>query len=131
MLKIYVTRQSRYPADIKKLKEGVRRVLVDNSATDAEVSVALVGERKMRELGQRYLNETEEDEVHEVLSFPSLEGAKEGFLEGEGRLQLGDILICYHEVRKIAIKKNRLMDDVLVELAEHGTLHLLGIHHEE
>ena len=56
MLKIYVTRQSRYPADIKKLKEGVRRVLVDNSATDAEVSVALVGERKMRELGQRYLN---------------------------------------------------------------------------
>ncbi|MEK7521605.1 MAG: rRNA maturation RNase YbeY [Patescibacteria group bacterium] len=119
MLRIYITRQSRYPADIKSLKERVRTVLRENNVTDAVVNVALVGERKIRELGQKYLEETEKDPAHEVLSFPYGESG-----------QLGDIAICYPEARKIAIKKNRLMDDVLGELAEHGILHLLGKHHE-
>lgn len=131
MLRIYITRQSRYPADIKALKERVRRVLVDNNVTDAVCNIALVGERKIRDLAQKYLGETEKDPAHEVLSFLSSETrGGESFVLYQGALALGDIAICYPEVRKIAIKKNRLMDDVLGELAEHGTLHLLGIHHE-
>lgn len=131
MLRIYITRQSRYPADIKALKERVRRVLVDNNVTDAVCNIALVGERKIRDLAQKYLGETEKDPAHEVLSFLSSETrGGESFVLYQGALDLGDIAICYPEVRKIAIKKNRLMDDVLGELAEHGTLHLLGIHHE-
>jgi len=131
MLRVYITRQSRYPADIKAVKEKVRRVLVDNNVTDATLNVALVGERKIRDLAQKYLRETEKDPAHEVLSFPAV-GTKRSvdFKRPEGALDLGDIAICYPEARKIAIKKNRLMDDVLGELAEHGTYHLLGIHHE-
>lgn len=131
MLRIYITRQSRYPANIKALKERVRRVLIDNNVVDATVNIALVGERKIRYLAQKYLGENERDSAHEVLSFPAAEvrGGGEFVQSGDG-LDLGDIVVCYPEARKIAIRKNRLMDDVLGELAEHGTLHLLGIHHE-
>lgn len=117
MLRVLVSRQSRYPADTKALKESVRNVLRKHHVTEAEISVALVGGRKMRELARVYLNE--ENGLHEVLSFPMEEAP-----------QLGDIVICYPEARKIAMKKNRMVDEVLQELAEHGALHLLGIHHE-
>lgn len=117
---VYVTRQSRYPANTKLLKERVKRVLTERGAIDCEVSIALVGERKMLELGKKYMKD---NILHEVLSFPS--GTSTG-----GVLMLGDIAICYPEARKIAMKRNRMVDDVLGELAEHGTLHLLGIHHD-
>lgn len=119
MLHILISTHVRYPANVKALRKRVKDTLLDHSVTQAEVSVALVGERKMRMLGQKYLGETKSNPVHEVLSFP----------QGDGSA-LGDIVICYPEARKIAIRKNRMMDDVIGELAEHATLHLLGIHHE-
>lgn len=128
MIRIYITRQSRYPADTRKLKERVRSVFAYHGVKDSEASVALVGERKMRDLGKRYLGETETDETHEVLSFSS-QTAHGEFIKSEDD-SLGDIVICYPKVREIAIKKNRLMDEVIGELAEHGALHLLGLHHE-
>ncbi|MBI2007591.1 MAG: rRNA maturation RNAse YbeY, partial [Candidatus Blackburnbacteria bacterium] len=48
----------------------------------------------------------------------------------EGLLQLGEVVVCYPYARKIAIRRSRMMDDVLGELVEHGILHLLGKHHE-
>lgn len=127
MLRVYVTRQSRYPANTKLLKKRVKRVLTERGAVDCEVSIALVGERKMRELGKKHMKDSI---LHEVLSFPAQDNASKFVQSPSGRLALGDIAICYPEVRKIAMKRNRMMDDVIGELAEHGTLHLLGIHHE-
>ncbi|OGY08228.1 MAG: rRNA maturation RNase YbeY [Candidatus Blackburnbacteria bacterium RIFCSPHIGHO2_01_FULL_43_15b] len=146
MISIFITRQSRYPTDTKALKEKLSEFLSGHGVTEAEVSVALVGERKMRELGEKFLNESQADETHEVLSFPASEtggdfpkdpndkkflSEKNFFNSLRSYKSLGDIAICYPEVRKIAIKKNRLMDEVIQELALHGALHLLGIHHPE
>lgn len=130
MISVFITRQSRYPADTKTLKKKLSEFFVNYGVEEIEVFVALVGERKMRELGKKFLNETEADSTHEVLSFPT-SGAKVEFPKSQDYKSLGDIVICYPEVRKIAIKKNRLMDEVIQELAEHGALHLLGIHHPE
>ena len=106
----------------------------EHAVTDAVVSIILVGSRKMKLFGKQYLHEDGASPVHEVLSFPVSDPARSefrnGFVAQEGLLELGDIFICYPEARKIAIKKNRMMDDVVGELAEHGTLHLLGIHHD-
>ena len=55
-----------------------------------------------------------------------------GFVYPEnGKLYLGDIVICYPQARREASQKNKLVDQVIMELAQHGTLHLLGIHHKE
>lgn len=130
MLRIYITSQSRYPANNKELKYRLRRFLAEKGVRDADLSIAFVGERKIKDLAKTYLGE--EDSVHEVLSFPSLESRpNSSFVMAEAaRLQLGDVVICYPEARKIAMKENRMVDDILQELAEHGTLHLLGIHHD-
>lgn len=140
MYRILVTRQSRYPADTKRLKEAVKAVLQEHNVKEAEVSIALVGVRKIRELSRKHLGEDERHPLHEVLSFPSSpnggplgtspSGAgQDEFVQGGGLLQLGDIVVCYPEARRMAMKRNRFVDDILQELVEHSTLHLLGIHH--
>lgn len=130
MNKVFVTSQSRYPANNKELKHHLRRFLTEKGVRDADLSIAFVGERKIKDLAKTYLGE--EDSVHEVLSFPSLESRPNSrfVMAQEARLQLGDVVICYPEARKIAMKENRMVDVVLQELAEHGALHLLGIHHD-
>lgn len=131
MIRIYVTRQSRYPSEIKVIKSRVNEVLLEHNVSSACVSVALVGVRKMRELGMKYLGETEKHPLHEVLSFPANDSTVEKFPAiHSADLNLGDIIICYPEARRIAMKRNRMVDDVICELAGHGTMHLLGIHHE-
>lgn len=129
MLRIFVTRQSRYPANTKTLKTKVLGVLKEHGVQDAEVSIALVGERKMRELAKRHLGE--KGQLHEVLSFPFIgDDVKTGFPQHpRGLLQLGEVVVCYPYARKIAIRRSRMMDDVIGELVEHGILHLLGKHH--
>lgn len=85
MLRIFITRQSRYPADIKMLKAKVLGILKEHGVTSAEVSVALVGERKMKELARKHLGE--KDGLHEVLSFPFITAFKK-----TPSFQLGDEL---------------------------------------
>lgn len=129
MFRIFVTRQSRYPVDTKMLKKRVEALLSEQGVSSADMGIALVGERKMKGLAKRHLGE--KNSGHEVLSFPFIrEDVQTDFpVHPEGILQLGEVVICYPAARKIAIRRNRMMDDVIGELAEHGTLHLLGKHH--
>lgn len=129
MIRVYITRQSRYPANTKDLKARAVKTLQEHNVKDAVLSVILVGERKMRDLAKQYLGEDERYPLHEVLSFPASESKGE-FIQPEDTLNLGDIFVCYPEARTIAMKRNRMVDDVLGELVEHSTLHLLGIHHD-
>jgi rRNA maturation RNase YbeY len=129
MYRILITRQSRYPANTKKIKDAVKETLREHNVQNAEVSIALVGERKIRELSKTYLGEDDRYPLHEVLSFPAAE-VKGEFVENSDLPHLGEILVCYPEARKMAMKRNRFVDDVIIELAQHSVLHLLGIHHE-
>lgn len=129
MYRILVTRQSRYPANTKKIKDSVKATLQEHNIKDAEVSIALVGERKIRELSKTYLGEDDRYPLHEVLSFPAKE-VKGEFVENNDLPHLGEILICFPEARKMAMKRNKLVDEIIIELAQHSVLHLLGIHHE-
>lgn len=126
MIKILVSRQSRYPANTREIKKKILKVLQEEGVKEGVISLSFVGKRKIIDLAKTYLGE--ENTVHEILTFPYSEGEP---IKVEGPLQLGDIVICYPEARKIAQKRNRMVDDVLGELAEHGTLHLLGHHHGE
>jgi len=129
MANVLVTSESRYPVKRKFVREVVLRTLKANRIGDkVEVSVAIVGDRKMRQLSKQYRGL---DKTTDVLSF-TFEEASQGSGRGpDGFLRLGEVIVSYPQVRVAAIKRNRMLDDILAELVEHGCLHLLGRHHPE
>ncbi len=129
MANVLVTSESRYPVKRKFVREVVLRTLKANWIGDkVEVSVAIVGDRKMRQLSKQYRGL---DKTTDVLSF-TFEEASQGSGRGpDGFLRLGEVIVSYPQVRVAAIKRNRMLDDILAELVEHGCLHLLGRHHPE
>ena len=90
-----------------------------------EVSIAIVGDRKMRALNKKYRNI---DKTTNVLSFSQSEG--EPTVLPSDKLYLGDVIISYPVVISEAAQYNRLVDDWVAELVSHGVTHLLGIHHK-
>lgn len=121
---IYV--ESRYKVNRKRIKSAIQFVLEDqNIQTPLEVSVAIIGDRKMRALNKKYRNL---DKTTNVLSFPLSEGEQTKLPAGITRL--GDIIISYPMVIKEAAGQDMLVDDRVEELVQHGMLHLLGLHHE-
>ncbi len=130
MIRVNVKKQSNYPSSVKKIKDSLSNFFKDNGiVSDAEVSVAIVGKEKMQELGKTYLNEDGKN-VHNVLSFTPDEVRGEFINPPDGILHLGEIVICYPKVVEEAKYEGVLIDEKVVELCDHGALHLMGIHHE-
>ena len=129
MIKVSVTKQSNYPVKVSVIKKKLAEFLAKNGiVSDAEVTVAIVGGKKMLEIGGKYLKDKK---LHNVLSFVPNE-VKGGFIyPPDGQIHLGEIIICYPLAVKEAGEENVLIDERVCELVEHGALHLLGIHHEE
>lgn len=130
MINVRVYKQSSYPISTPKIKNALKRFLKKKGiVSDAEVSIAVVGEEKMKKLGRKYLHE-ENAPAHNVLSFTSSE-AEEKFEDSpDNVIRLGEIVLCFPIVKKEAQEEEKLIDEKAVELVRHGALHLLGIHHE-
>lgn len=121
---IYV--ESRYKINRKRIKDAVIRTLVENGVKmPTEVSVAIIGDRKMRSLNKKYRNI---DSTTNVLSFPQNEGP--AIPKFPDKLFLGDVVISYPKVIEEAALYKRMVDDWTCELVEHSVRHLLGIHHK-
>lgn len=118
--------ESRYQVNRKRIKRTIDRTLSENKMiTPVEVSVAIVGDRKMRALNKKYRNL---DKTTNVLSFPISEGEVPA-LPPSNRLRLGDIVLSFPQVIRDAARDEVLVDEKVDELVAHGLLHLLGIHH--
>ena len=118
--------ESRYKINRKRVKQTVENTIAQNEITSpVEVSVAVVGDRKMRELSKKYKGD---DKTHNVLSFSQTDG--ESVNASGDLLRLGDIVISFPEVIREASEEEKFVDDKVDELVEHGLMHLLGIHHE-
>lgn len=116
-LELAVKADSRYKFDRKQIRAGVLKLLTDHHVNQKVVlSLYVVGERKIRELKKKYLGI---DEVTDVLSFPQDDG-----------LTMGDVVVCYPQAKRQALRFNKLLDDEIEFLVCHGVLHLLGIHHD-
>jgi probable rRNA maturation factor len=121
---IYV--ESRYKVSRKKIKSAVFGVCEENDIkSPIEVSVAIVGDRKMKFLNKKY---RDKEGTTNVLSFPLAEG--ESSKMPEGRTRLGDIILSYPQVIRDASRDEVLVDEKVDELVRHGMMHLLGLHHE-
>lgn len=118
--------ESRYKVNRRKIKEAINEVLGDNNVESmVEVSVAVVGDRKMRDLNKKY---RQIDKTTNVLSFPLSEGA-ESRLPQDGVVRLGDIVLSYPQIIREAARDEVLVEEKIDELVRHSMLHLLGIHH--
>lgn len=118
--------ESRYRADRKRIKVTISSLLGKQGIqSPVEVSVAIVGDRKMRKLNKKYKGE---EKTTNVLSFPLSEGQSTSLPSDV--LRLGDIVVSYPQVIKEAAEEEVMIDDKIDELVEHSLLHLLGIHHE-
>ncbi|OGH05226.1 MAG: rRNA maturation RNase YbeY [Candidatus Levybacteria bacterium RBG_16_35_11] len=126
LINVLIFVESRYKVNRKKIKQAIENLLHKQEINSPiEVSIAIVGDRKMRTLSRKY---KDEDKTRNVLSFSQEEG--DPLKSPSSVLRLGDIVISYPEVIKEASKEEVLVDDKINELVVHGLLHLLGIHHD-
>ncbi|TSC75431.1 MAG: putative rRNA maturation factor [Parcubacteria group bacterium Gr01-1014_30] len=104
--------------DEVSLKKVAKNVIEGESASrrkeDASLSIALVGQGRIRELNKKYRGK---NRVTDVLSFP-----------GNG---LGELVICLREVKKNAKKYKSTFQRELAKVLIHGILHLLGYEHDK
>lgn len=100
------------------LERAVRRTLEAEGCRAAEVSVALLGDADMQNLNRRWLGK---DRSTDVIAFS---------LGEEGEV-LGDVYIGHEQAARQAADLGVSLDEELVRLAVHGTLHVLGHEHAE
>ena len=132
-VKVLIFVESRYKVNRKKIRTAIANLLNQQGVNSpAEVSVAIVGDRKMRSLSKKYKGE---DKTRNVLSFSLTEGGEYHPVPPDSTsgnvLRLGDIVISYPVVITEAAADEVLVDDKIEELVIHGMSHLLGLHHEE
>ena len=103
------------------VRSVVRRVVERLGEDPAEVHVVLTGDARIRELNRDWRGL---DAPTDVLSFPDGDPLPDG-----GRF-LGEIAISVDTARRQAAEQGHDERRELVELALHGTLHLLGYDHD-
>lgn len=123
--------ESHFPVPTKIVKEAVTAALEKKVKGNVEVSVIIVGDRRMKELNSSY---RKIDDTTDVLSFPQNDPSQQAhpFVNPpDNTLYLGDIVVSFPQAVLEAAHENKMVDDKIVELVLHGLDHLLGIHHPE
>ena len=124
--------------DQKKLKTGLRlRMLIkraikitlahENFSRDAEVSLTFVDNEGIRELNRTY---REKDSATDVLSFPLYDFYAGETPLGDGRVELGDIVLSLERAKEQAAELGHSYEREAAFLCVHSVLHLLGYDHE-
>lgn len=136
MVNVIITSDPRYQINRAAIQSAVLNILNQNHATGKiEIEVSVVGNRKMHELNKKYRGL---DCPTDILTF-ALEDSnpqslqhipRMGFVASpDNVLRLGSILISYPLALEDAALDGRSVEDEISFLVEHGTKHLLGIHH--
>lgn len=106
-------------ARVDELEAAVRATLADGGVENGEVSLALLGDEAIHVLNRRHLGH---DRPTDVLAFALWE---------EGEPVVGDVYVGVDQARRQAAEAGVPLDEELVRLTVHGTLHVLGWEHPE
>ena len=112
-------------ADEEFLKKVVEKVL-ESENKNKDLSIALVGQGRIRELNKKYRGK---NRVTDVLAFGDNDGLPPPPIHRCGGL--GEIVICLREVKKNAKRFDSNFETELAKVLIHGILHLLGQDHEK
>ena len=114
-------RWSELPGAEAAVRGAIEAALADCGQDNAEVSVALAGDDRIRELNRQWRGK---DSATNVLSFPAADGPAT-----EPRF-LGDVILAFETIEREAAAEAKPFAHHVAHLAAHGTLHLLGYDHE-
>ena len=126
-MKVYIRNsQRRIKVSQQRIGRLLRKTLRLLGLREAELSVLLVNDRRMRVLNRQYRCI---DRTTDVLSFPQL---MESQISGPGPqvCLLGDIVINLHRAERQAKEYGLSLNQELKRLLVHGLLHLAGYDHE-
>ena len=98
-----------------------QKILHASGEPEAELSVEIVGNARIRRLNRQY---RQHDHPTDVLAFPMREAP------GPRTRLLGDVVISLHKATEQASEYQHSLDEELSRLLTHGILHLLGYDHE-
>ncbi len=111
-VKILIKKDPRYPLDIGEIRRMTQKILRKFSLKDkVKLSLNFVGKRKAEQLNIDY---RKVNYVPEVLAFPMHDKEPDGFLH------LGDVVVCFPLARNQAMKRKRMVNEIIEELLEHG-----------
>ena len=116
-MEVHVNAEAFSAAPTALIEEAVRHTLDGAGAAVGEVSVTLLGDVDIQALNREYRGA---DRPTDVIAF-SL---------GEGET-LGDVYVGFERARCQASEHGIPLEEELVRLAIHGTLHVLGHDHPE
>ncbi len=108
---IEINNQSRSQINLKLVQKISEKFLKHFHHSSYDVSIAFVGDRKIRKLNKVYRGI---DRVTDVLAFP-----------GEGKF-LGEIILNYAQIKRQAKRFDNTPKQELIFILIHGLLHLLG-----
>ena len=129
MISIYF--ESKYKVNSKKIISEVRKILKENHVVNAKLSVVIGTRYYIAELAKKYLNETKEEAwEHPVLSFSSAEIEGDYVMHPDEKKYLGEIIVSYQKAIEASKINKTNIDKEISDLACHGALHLIGVHHE-
>ena len=115
--------QRKVKTDVSWMRNWTERILFTLGLPEAELSILLVSDRRMKELNWEYRGIPRSTDV---LSF----SMREGELGALHPYLLGDVVISLETASKQALEKGHSLDREIRHLLIHGILHLLGYDHE-
>lgn len=131
-VKVIITNEQNTVKIPKGIRLLIRRcctavLVMEGFTTDAEVSVTLVDNERIRKLNSQYRNI---DKETDVLSFPlGVDGVYDVNFD-TGDAQLGDIVLSIPKALEQAEDYGHSLEREIGYLTVHSMLHLLGYDHE-
>lgn len=120
-----VQNDSMYSCDSARLQEAARVVLANHEVdSDTSLSIVITDDAHIAALNLQFRGV---DAPTDVLSFPA--DTPPVAIPGEPPY-LGDVVVAYPYASAQAEREGHNLDDGLVLLVVHGTLHLLGYDHD-
>jgi probable rRNA maturation factor len=116
-------RQRRHTISLGKVRRRTRILLDALRSPDGEISILLVGDRRIAALNRKFFNR---EGPTNVIAFPMQAGP---FADLHPDL-LGDVVISVDTAHREARAAGMDLDERIAQLLVHGVLHLYGYDHE-
>lgn len=138
MVNIVVNSDAKYVVNKLAIQAAVMEVLQQNNVGgNIQIGISIVGDKKMHEFNKKYRNIDKPTNIltfalNDPVSVDQLQYVSRinGFVKPDQTTYLGDILISQPMVIKDAALEGVTTEEEMLFLVQHGTKHLLGLHHE-